>query len=175
LKPENILLDERGHLKLTDFGLSKIDFKSSDLSESFCGSPEYMSPEMLNSQCHGRSLDIYSLGALLYEMVCGLPPHYNSNRFKMYQDIAGKPESYPSYVSFNCQNLMQKLLKKNPNDRISIPEIKKHPFFSTINWDKIYNKEIEPPIKVDIFRSNFDSEYTKKPININIEDEESDS
>jgi len=77
LKPENILIDEDGHIKLTDFGLSKMDFSSNDVTYSFCGSPEYMSPEMLNNNGHSRQVDIYCLGVLLYELLIGIPPHYN--------------------------------------------------------------------------------------------------
>ena len=77
LKPENILLDMDGHVILTDFGLSKCDFSSRDRAFSFCGSPEYMSPEMLSESGHGFMNDIYSLGCLLFEFLCGLPPHYD--------------------------------------------------------------------------------------------------
>jgi serum/glucocorticoid-regulated kinase 2 len=80
LKPENILVDEEGHLRLTDFGLSKMDFGKNDISNSFCGSPEYMSPEMLSNFGHNKTLDFYSLGVLLYELLVGLPPHYNEDR-----------------------------------------------------------------------------------------------
>ena len=95
LKPENILIDSEGHLKLTDFGLSIMDFNEDELSYTFCGSPEYMSPEMLAQSGHSFALDFYTLGVLLYEMLTGLPPHYNQNRYSMYQDIATKKEKYP--------------------------------------------------------------------------------
>jgi serine/threonine protein kinase len=77
LKPENVLVDAEGHLCLTDFGLSKMNFGSDDLAETFCGSPEYMCPEMLRRAGHGHPLDFYQLGALLYELLTGLPPHYS--------------------------------------------------------------------------------------------------
>ena len=84
LKPENILIDEKGHIKLTDFGLSKMGIEERDLTMTFCGSPEYMSPEMLTQSGHNFKLDLYSLGVLLYELLTGLPPHYNQSRIKMY-------------------------------------------------------------------------------------------
>ena len=95
LKPENIVLDEKGHAKLTDFGLSKMNFGRGDKAYSFCGSPEYMAPEMLmNSQYninqvmfHDKQIDYYHLGALLHEMLLGLPPFFSEDRNKMYRDI----------------------------------------------------------------------------------------
>lgn len=80
MQPENILLDIEGNVRITDFGLSKDKFTKRDRSTSFCGSPEYMSPEMLSDDYHTRMVDFYSLGAILYEMVTGLPPLYSSNK-----------------------------------------------------------------------------------------------
>ena len=77
LKPENVLLDIDGHIKLADFGLSKVLPSHASVTNSFCGSPEYMSPEMLNGTGHGFSIDYYSLGAILFEMLTGLPPFYS--------------------------------------------------------------------------------------------------
>ena len=80
LKPENILVDFKGHIKLTDFGLCKPNFRMRDRSNSLCGSPEYICPEMLNSGTHSRMLDFYQVGALLYELLTGLPPNYSSDK-----------------------------------------------------------------------------------------------
>lgn len=95
LKPENILIDINGHVRITDFGLSKDNFGPRDRAKSFCGSPEYMSPDMLGHEDHSRMIDLYSLGALLYEMLTGLPPFYSQNRDKMYHDIVHKQLTFP--------------------------------------------------------------------------------
>ena len=81
MKPENVLFDCDGHVRLVDFGLSKLNFTENDFSSSFCGSPEYMSPEMLiNESLHNKMVDFYSLGCLLYEMLVGIPPYYSNDR-----------------------------------------------------------------------------------------------
>jgi serine/threonine protein kinase len=88
-----------GHIRITDFGLSKDNFTKRDRTSSFCGSPEYMSPEMLSSEYHSRMVDFYSLGALLYEMLVGLPPLYQNNREEMYFNIVNKEPTYPENLS----------------------------------------------------------------------------
>lgn len=119
LKPENILLDEEGHIKLTDFGISRLNFSEKDRSNSFCGSPEYMSPEMLNQgRIHGRSLDFYSLGALLFEMLTGLPPYFSENRDEMYRKIIHEELDYPRYLSPMAKSLIKGLLTKDTSQRL---------------------------------------------------------
>ena len=84
MKPENILLDIDGHIKITDYGLSKLNMYSNTITYSFCGSPGYLAPEMLSGEGHSRMIDFYQLGVILHEMLTGLPPFYSTNRQIMY-------------------------------------------------------------------------------------------
>lgn len=169
LKPENILLDHQGHVKLTDFGISRINFSRGDRSTSFCGSPEYMSPEMLKQgRVHGRSVDFYSLGALLFEMLTGLPPFFSECREEMYRRICHKEIEFPRCLSGNAKNLLKRLLNKDPEARLGaqrgLDEIKEHPFCKDIDWVATLEKRIIPPIKPSLRYSNFDPEYTSMPV-----------
>jgi len=133
LKPENILLDHDGHIKLADFGISRINFSERDRSTSFCGSPEYMNPEMLrHGRVHGRAVDFYALGALLFEMLTGLPPFFSENRDEMYRKILHSEVEFSRYLSGNAKSLLKGLLNKDPDHRLGsrkgIQEIKDHPF-----------------------------------------------
>lgn len=142
LKPENILLDIDGHIRVTDFGLSKQDIGLFGTSYSICGSPEYMAPEMLRSGEHGPSVDFYTLGALLYEMLTGLPPFYDKNRSKMRWKILNEDIELPNFISKHGKSLLAGLLQKNPEARLGyngVHEIKAHPFCRKTDWESIYN------------------------------------
>jgi len=157
-----------GHVKLTDFGLSKEQFYKNSRTFSFCGSPEYMSPEMLTGTGHGQMLDIYSLGALLFEMLTGLPPHYSQNRQEMYYRIVNEEIYIPDYLSRNATDLLAKLLNHNQMERLGkngFNEIKLHPFFNGINWDDILAKKIKPPFTLSLSQSYFDPSFTNSSIN----------
>ena len=107
LKPENVLIDKDGYAKLTDFGLSKENVKDNHDTHSFCGTPEYLAPEILSRKGHGKAVDWWSLGAIIYEMLTGLPPFYTKDREKLFQTIKyGEPE-YPEDLSPNCLDLIQ--------------------------------------------------------------------
>lgn len=171
LKPENILLDMDGHVKLTDFGLSKENINSRARSYSFCGSPEYMSPEMLDGIGHGREVDYYSLGAFLFEMLTGLPPFYDSNRSQMYMRVLQEKLVIPNFISPAARDLLTKLLEKDPEMRmgskIGAEAVKAHEWCQRIDWKKLYNKQILPPFRPNLRYSNFDPEYMAIPIDKN--------
>lgn len=169
LKPENILLDLDGHVKLADFGLSKQAMSIGKISYTFCGSPEYMSPEMLKRNGHSRSVDLYSLGALLYEMLTGLPPFYNKSKEKMYSQVLTCKLAYPRNISPKARALLKSLLCKEQSlrlgsDKAGLASIKTHPWCSKLNWQKLAERQIDPPFRPSLTTSNFDIEYTKQPL-----------
>jgi len=149
LKPENILLDSEGHICITDFGLSK-QIESSEGTHTFCGTPEYLAPEVLKGQGHGTAVDWWSLGTLLYEMLTGLPPFYAQNVNVMYTKILSGELKFPAYISDNAKSLLEGLLTRDPEKRLGShggTEVKHHPWFGDIDWDKLVRKEIDPPFK----------------------------
>lgn len=166
LKPENVLLDLDGHVRLTDFGLSKDKIARDDVTFTFCGSPEYISPEMLTTGGHTRTVDFYSLGALLYEMLTGLPPFYDKNKSVMFYKIQNEELKLPNYISQQARSLLSALLNKNPSKRLGAfrgaEEIKSHPWCANINWSHLLHKKIIPPFRPNLRSSNFDVEYTSK-------------
>jgi len=174
LKPENVLLDAKGHVRLTDFGLSKEGINnSSSGATSFCGTPEYLAPEILNRQGHGRAVDWWSLGALLYEMLTGLPPFYCRDREKLFEKIRKSELNYPRYLSSNAQKLLRGLLTRDPNKRLGsgagdANDIKSDPFFGDINWESLTKGDLPPPwdpqIGGSLDTSQFDREFTSMPM-----------
>lgn len=174
LKPENVLLDAKGHIRLTDFGLSKEGISlSTSGANSFCGTPEYLAPEILNRHGHGRAVDWWSLGALLYEMLTGLPPFYCKDRDRLFEKIRHGTLDYPSSLSSRATSILKGLLTKNPEHRLgSGPDdadsIKKHLFFYDTDWEKLTSGEIRPPWEPSIGATTdtswFDDEFTKMPV-----------
>ena len=171
LKPENILLDIDGHIRLIDFGLSKQGVGKEGVTFSFCGSPEYMSPEILNGISHGRAVDFYGLGAILYEILVGSPPFYHRSKTQMEWNIMNSALEFPKELSKNCRNLLSLLLQKEPEDRLGfcrgIEEVKNHPWCRSIDWKKTLGKSVKPPLVPNSRESNFSKEFCSIEISEN--------
>jgi len=169
LKPENILLDENGHIKLTDFGLSKIvNDINKDRTFTICGTPEYVAPEVLTGKGYNKSVDWWSLGIVLYEMLCGYSP-FREARERIDIEIYFKPIHHDNLISDIAFDLINKLIEPNCEKRLGYGimdsiEIKNHVFFKDINWKKVERKEIEPEYKPVLKKpgdvSNFDTIFT---------------
>ncbi|XP_054829294.1 ribosomal protein S6 kinase alpha-3 isoform X3 [Eublepharis macularius] len=171
LKPENILLDEEGHIKLTDFGLSKESIDHEKKAYSFCGTVEYMAPEVVNRRGHTQSADWWSFGVLMFEMLTGTLPFQGKDRKETMTMILKAKLGMPQFLSPEAQSLLRMLFKRNPANRLGagpdgVEEIKRHHFFSTIDWNKLYRREINPPFKPATGRPEdtfyFDPEFTAK-------------
>lgn len=155
LKPENILLDYQGHIALCDFGLCKLDMKDEDRTNTFCGTPEYLAPELLLGKGYNKTVDWWTLGVLLYEMLTGLPPFYDENTNEMYRKILSEPLHFPGHdvVPPAAKDLLTKLLNRDPAERLGAngsAEIKAHPFFHAIDWRKLLQRKYEPAFKPNV-------------------------
>ena len=131
LKPENVLIDRKGFIKITDFGLSKENIVDNKSAKSFCGTPEYLAPEIILNKGHGKPVDWWSLGNLIYEMLTGIPPFYCKDNNLLFDAIINNEPEYPEYLSNEVIDLIQKLLIKNPDKRLGsngADEIKNHIF-----------------------------------------------
>lgn len=169
LKPENILLDYTGHIALCDFGLCKLNMKEEDRTNTFCGTPEYLAPELLLGQGYTKTVDWWTLGVLLYEMLTGLPPFYDENTNEMYRKILQDPLQFPTDIDRDAKSLLTRLLDRDPARRLGAggaSEIKAHRFFETVDWKRLLQKKIQPTFRPNVVNAmdtaNFDKEFTSE-------------
>ncbi|KAK4570235.1 Serine/threonine-protein kinase, partial [Recurvomyces mirabilis] len=170
LKPENILLDANGHVALCDFGLSKANLSKDDTTNTFCGTTEYLAPEvLLDEQGYTKMVDFWSLGVLVFEMCCGWSPFYAEDTQQMYKNIAfGKVRFPRDALSQEGRNFVKGLLNRNPSHRLGAKgdaeELMAHPFFNDVDWTALSKKLTPPPfkpkLKGELDTSNFDPEFT---------------
>ncbi|KAF3064962.1 cAMP-dependent protein kinase type 2 [Daldinia childiae] len=154
LKPENLLLDRHGHLKITDFGFAK---RVPDKTWTLCGTPDYLAPEVVSNKGYNKSVDWWSLGILIYEMLCGYTPFWDSGSpMKIYENILRGKVKYPAYVHPDAQNLLELLITPDLTKRLGnlyggSQDVKNHPWFAEVTWDRLSRKDIDapytPPVK----------------------------
>ncbi|KAM4538294.1 cAMP-dependent protein kinase catalytic subunit PRKX [Fundulus diaphanus] len=162
LKPENILLDSEGHIRLTDFGFAK---KLSDRTWTLCGTPEYLAPEVIQSKGHGRAVDWWALGILVFEMLAGYPPFFDDNPFGIYHKILSGKLEFPRHLDFYVKDLIKKFLvidraRRLGNMKNGAEDVKKHRWFKTVDWEAVPLRKLKPPIVPKVSHegdtSNFD-------------------
>ena len=170
LKPENVLIDAQGYIKITDFGLSRMNVKLNE-AKSICGTPEYLAPEIISKTGYGKSVDWWTLGSIIYEMLTGIPPFYTNNRQELFDRIKNHPPKYPSNLNPLTRNILEGLLQKDASRRLGAGtdalEVKAHPWFQGINWEDLEKKKYEAPFvpkwSNDLGLGNFDSDFTEIP------------
>ena len=174
LKPENVLIDTNGHIKLTDFGLSKIIQKPKEKAYTICGTPQYLAPEVLSDKGYDCTVDWWSLGCVLYELLVGRSPFRILLGDSLNEDFYKKKILIPDYVSDEAQDLITKLLIINPLKRLGYGEdgankIKQHPYFKGINWDDAWNLKLKPPFIPNLSHETdlkyFDNMITDEKLN----------
>lgn len=171
LKPENILLDNTGHVILTDFGLAK-DVAPDEKTNTFCGTPEYLAPEIVTGAGHDKAVDWWSLGILLYELTVGIPPFYSQNVNEMYNKIQHGVLRFPPFLTDQCKKIIVTFLNRDPKKRLGsnndVEEVKAHSFFSDISWEKMLKKQyksgFQPKIKSELDTDNFEDTFTNEEV-----------
>ncbi|RIA98707.1 kinase-like domain-containing protein [Glomus cerebriforme] len=162
LKPENLLLDHNGHIKITDFGFAKY---VPDITWTLCGTPDYLAPEIIQSKGYGKAVDWYSLGVLIFEMLAGYPPFYDDDHMRLYEKILSGRIKYPSFFDPIAKDLLKRLLtsdlsKRYGNLKGGSNDIKSHQWFKGIDWDRLIKREVQAPYIPNVSgegdASNFD-------------------
>ncbi|XP_049283195.1 RAC serine/threonine-protein kinase [Anopheles funestus] len=175
LKLENLLLDKDGHIKIADFGLCKEDITYGRTTKTFCGTPEYLAPEVLEDNDYGHAVDWWGTGVVMYEMICGRLPFYNRDHDILFTLILMEEVKFPRNISPNARSLLSGLLVKNPKQRLGggpddAKEIMAHPFFVSINWSDLVAKRITPPFKPQVTSDTdtryFDREFTGESVEL---------
>lgn len=143
LKPENVLLDTDGHVRLTDFSLSK-DLRSNDLTSTFCGTNEYLAPEVVRGESYGIAIDWWTVGVLMYEMMYGKTPFFCANKAQMFKRVLTADIFFPWTVDESAESLLRGLLCKDPAKRFGFRQVVAHEFFAGIDFSDVLSKKLQP-------------------------------
>ncbi|XP_071444461.1 serine/threonine-protein kinase N isoform X5 [Hetaerina americana] len=171
LKLDNLLLDTEGYVKIADFGLCKEGMGFGDRTGTFCGTPEFLAPEVLTETSYTRAVDWWGLGVLVFEMLVGESPFPGDDEEEVFDSIVNDEVRYPRFLSLEAIAIMRRLLRKNPERRLGSSErdaedVKKQAFFRNISWDDLLLRRVKPPFVPTIHSledvSNFDEEFTSE-------------
>ncbi|XP_016928780.2 serine/threonine-protein kinase N isoform X11 [Drosophila suzukii] len=171
LKLDNLLLDTDGYVKIADFGLCKEGMGFGDRTGTFCGTPEFLAPEVLTETSYTRAVDWWGLGVLIFEMLVGESPFPGDDEEEVFDSIVNDEVRYPRFLSLEAIAVMRRLLRKNPERRLGSSErdaedVKKQAFFRSIVWDDLLLRKVKPPFVPTINHledvSNFDEEFTSE-------------
>lgn len=165
LKPENVLIDTNGHIKITDFGFAKY---VPDITWTLCGTPDYLAPEVIQSKGYGRAVDWWSLGILIFEMLAGYPPFYDDDHLKLYEKIIQGKIKWPAYFDPHARDLLKRLLTSDLSRRYGnlkggAQDIKEHGWFGAIDYVKLANRQVRPPFVPKIQGEGDCSNFDKYP------------
>lgn len=169
LKLDNVMLDQDGHIKIADFGMCKENIFGEKQASTFCGTPDYIAPEILQGLKYSFSVDWWSFGVLLYEMLIGQSPFHGDDEDELFESIRMDTPHYPRWITKESKDILEKLLERDPTKRLGVTgNIKAHSFFKTINWTLLEKRAVEPPFKPKVKSpgdySNFDQEFlNEKP------------
>jgi serine/threonine protein kinase len=174
LKPENILIDASGHIKLTDFGLSKMVKKTKEKAFTICGTPQYLAPEILSDDGYDKTVDWWSLGCVMFEMLTGSAPFRIPKGSYLTADLYKKKINIPDYVTPEAKDLIKQLLVPNPKKRLGFgpdgsKKIKEHPYFNDIDWDDAADRKLTPPFVPELNGETDLKYFDKMFTNENIE------
>uniref|UniRef100_A0A4W5KS77 protein kinase C n=1 Tax=Hucho hucho TaxID=62062 RepID=A0A4W5KS77_9TELE len=169
LKLDNVLLDSEGHIKIADFGMCKENMEGETRTCTFCGTPDYIAPEILLGQKYGNSVDWWSFGVLLYEMLIGQSPFHGRDEEELFQSIRTDDPCYPQWLAKDARDILIKLFVREPERRLGVKgNIRQHSFFKDTNWNALEKREVAPPFRPTVKSpsdvSNFDKEFiNEKP------------
>uniref|UniRef100_A0A3P8YKR2 Protein kinase C n=1 Tax=Esox lucius TaxID=8010 RepID=A0A3P8YKR2_ESOLU len=169
LKLDNVMLDKDGHIKIADFGMCKENVFGDNRATTFCGTPDYIAPEILLGQKYTFSVDWWSFGVLLYEMLIGQSPFQGDDEDELFESIRMDVPHYPRWITKEAKDLLEKLFERDPSRRLGVVgNIRGHSFFKTLNWMALEKREVDPPFKPKVKApndcSNFDREFlNEKP------------